>query len=76
MGGGHISAAQVQEMLGLADKSAQRRLFAALLAQEGITGLRNNNAVVVTGLANKVGAFGARFMPRGLSRRIVRIIQG
>lgn len=46
------------------------------VAQEGITGLRNNNAVVVTGLGNKVGAFGARFMPRSLSRRIIRIIQG
>jgi DNA polymerase III subunit gamma/tau len=31
-GEGRVSAAQVQDMLGLADKSAQRRLFAALLA--------------------------------------------
>ncbi len=34
-GEGRITAAQVQEMLGLADKSVQRRLFAALLAGEG-----------------------------------------
>ncbi len=34
-GEGRVTAAQVQEMLGLADKSVQRRLFAALLAGEG-----------------------------------------
>ncbi len=34
-GDGTITAAQVQDMLGLADKSAQRRLFAALLAGDG-----------------------------------------
>ena len=31
-GDGKVSAAQVQEMLGLADKTAQRRLFAALIS--------------------------------------------
>ena len=34
-GEGRISAAQVQEMLGLADKGVQRRLFAAVLAGDG-----------------------------------------
>ena len=34
-GEGRVTAAQVQEMLGLADKSVQRGLFAALLAGEG-----------------------------------------
>ncbi|MBK6801401.1 DNA polymerase III subunit gamma/tau [Novosphingobium sp.] len=34
-GDGRVTAAQVQDMLGLADKSAQRRLFAALLAGDG-----------------------------------------
>ena len=34
-GDGRISADQVRDMLGLADKGAQRRLFAALLAGEG-----------------------------------------
>ncbi|MDE2412324.1 MAG: DNA polymerase III subunit gamma/tau, partial [Sphingomonadales bacterium] len=34
-GEGHVGAAQVQDMLGLADKSAQRRLFAAMLAGDG-----------------------------------------
>ena len=34
-GEGQVTVAQVQEMLGLADKSVQRRLFAALLAGEG-----------------------------------------
>ncbi len=35
LGGGHVTAAQVQDMLGLADKSAQRRLFGALLGGDG-----------------------------------------
>jgi len=34
-GEGRVTAVQVQEMLGLADKSTQRRLFAALLAGDG-----------------------------------------
>jgi len=34
-GEGKVSAEQVRDMLGLADKSVQRRLFAALLAGEG-----------------------------------------
>ncbi len=34
-GEGRISAEQVRDMLGLADKSAQRRLFAALLGGDG-----------------------------------------
>ena len=34
-GEGRVTAAQVQEMLGLADKGTQRRLFAALLAGDG-----------------------------------------
>ncbi|RZK03291.1 MAG: DNA polymerase III subunit gamma/tau [Novosphingobium sp.] len=34
---GKVSAEQVRDMLGLADKSVQRRLFAALLASDGGT---------------------------------------
>jgi DNA polymerase-3 subunit gamma/tau len=34
-GGGKVTAAQVRDMLGLADKSVQRRLFAALLGGDG-----------------------------------------
>ncbi len=34
-GDGRVSAAQVREMLGLADKSVQRRLYAALLGGDG-----------------------------------------
>ncbi len=34
-GGGKVSAEQVRDMLGLADKSVQRTLFAALLAGDG-----------------------------------------
>ena len=32
----HVTAEQVREMLGLADKSVQRRLFAALLGGDGV----------------------------------------
>ncbi len=35
MGDGHVGAAQVREMLGLADKTMQRRLFGHMLAGEG-----------------------------------------
>ncbi|MCZ8322953.1 MAG: DNA polymerase III subunit gamma/tau [Novosphingobium sp.] len=34
-GDGRVTAAQVQDMLGLADKTAQRRLFAALVGGDG-----------------------------------------
>ncbi len=34
-GDGQVTAAKVQDMLGLADKSLQRRLYAAMLAGEG-----------------------------------------
>lgn len=34
-GGGQVTAAKVRDMLGLADRSVQRRLFAALLGGEG-----------------------------------------
>jgi DNA polymerase-3 subunit gamma/tau len=34
-GDGKVTAAQVQDMLGLADKSVQRRLFAALIGGDG-----------------------------------------
>jgi DNA polymerase-3 subunit gamma/tau len=36
-GEGRVTAEQVRDMLGLADRSAQRRLFAALLAGDGAT---------------------------------------
>ncbi len=36
-GGGDVTAAQVREMLGLADKTMQRRLFGAVLAGDGTT---------------------------------------
>jgi len=36
-GGGRVTAAKVRDMLGLADRSVQRRLFSALLAGDGAT---------------------------------------
>jgi short-subunit dehydrogenase len=37
----------------------------------GLTGLDRNHPIVIPGVANKVGAFGTRLMPRSVLRRIV-----
>ncbi|MFL6846211.1 MAG: SDR family NAD(P)-dependent oxidoreductase [Allosphingosinicella sp.] len=37
----------------------------------GLKGLDRNDPIVIPGIANKVGAFGTRFMPRSALRRIV-----
>ena len=58
-GDGRVSAAQVQDMLGLADKSAQRRLFAALLEGDGpalLDGIDHQFALGVEPLALLRGA--------------------
>ncbi|QDU88174.1 Fatty acyl-CoA reductase [Pirellulimonas nuda] len=45
------------------------------VARAGYRGFRNNKAVVVPGLSNKLMAFAVRFAPRWLVRRIVTAIQ-
>jgi short-subunit dehydrogenase len=37
----------------------------------GLKGLDRNDPIVIPGIANKVGAFGTRLMPRSVLRRIV-----
>jgi short-subunit dehydrogenase len=44
---------------------------AASVVAAGISGLEKNQAVVVPGLSNKVGAQSHRLLPRALMRRIV-----
>jgi short-subunit dehydrogenase len=37
----------------------------------GLKGLDRNDPIIIPGIANKFGAFGTRFVPRSVSRRIV-----
>ena len=41
----------------------------------GLAGLRSNRAVVIPGLANKLGAQGHRFMPRSLLRKVTALVK-
>lgn len=42
----------------------------------GLAGLARNKPIVVAGIANKIGAFGTRLMPRSALRRIVASLKG
>lgn len=42
----------------------------------GLAGLARNKPIVIAGVANKVGAFGTRLMPRSVTRRIVASLKG
>lgn len=42
----------------------------------GLAGLARNKPIVVSGVANKVGAFATRLMPRSTMRRIVASLKG
>jgi short-subunit dehydrogenase len=57
---------------GFADDGAFDRLSmdAATVVRLGLKGLDKNRAVVVTGLANKIGAASTRFVPRPIVRKI------
>ncbi|GAA4032159.1 SDR family oxidoreductase [Sphingomonas rosea] len=41
----------------------------------GLAGLSDNKAIVIPGAANKVGAQGARFLPRAVIRRIAGVLK-
>jgi short-subunit dehydrogenase len=45
------------------------------VVRAGLRGLERNKAIVIPGLANKLGAQGTRFMPRAALRRIVARIK-
>lgn len=45
------------------------------VVRAGLKGLERNKAIVIPGIANKIGAQGTRFMPRAALRRIVARIK-
>jgi short-subunit dehydrogenase len=45
------------------------------VVQAGLKGLDRNQAVVITGLVNKVGAASTRFAPRSVVRKIAGAIK-
>jgi short-subunit dehydrogenase len=69
---------EFSETAGLKDS----RLFGASVmssadvARAGIEGYEAGRAIVVPGARNRVGAIGAKFAPRFLSRRIAGLLQG
>ena len=54
--------------LGMMDASPVARL--------GYRGFRRGKVIVIPGLRNKLGAFGIRFAPRSVVRKLVRWVQG
>lgn len=57
-------------------KLFERAMDAATVARIGIDGHEAGRAIVIAGAANKVGAAGAKFMPRVLVRRLAAWLQG
>jgi short-subunit dehydrogenase len=57
---------------GMFDRMAMQ---AGPVVTAGLAGLDRNNAVVVPGIMNKVGAAGTRFVPRPLLRRVAGAIK-
>jgi short-subunit dehydrogenase len=43
--------------------------------QAGLTGLDRNRAIVIPGVANRVGAQASRILPRAAMRRIIAAIK-
>lgn len=54
----------------------QGAMSAAEVARLGIEGYEAGRAIVVTGAVNRIGALGAKFLPRFITRRIAGILQG
>ncbi len=69
---------EFSETAGLKDS----RLFSAgvmssaEVARMGVQGYEAGRAIVIPGLANRAGSFGAKLMPRFVSRRIAGLLQG
>jgi short-subunit dehydrogenase len=51
-------------------------LSAAAVARAGVDGYEAGKAIVISGLANRIGALGAQLGPRALARRIAGKLQG
>ena len=69
---------EFSETAGLKDS----RLFkadvmsSAEVARVGVEGYEAGQAIVIPGARNRVGAIGAKFAPRFISRRIAGLLQG
>ena len=51
-------------------------LSAEEVARQGVAGYEAGKAIVIPGIFNKIGAFGAQIGPRTLGRRIAGKLQG
>ena len=70
------TATEFFDVAGVADSILARfSADSAGVVRAGLRGLERNKAVVIPGLGNKVGAQGARFLPRAAMRRIVGAIK-
>jgi short-subunit dehydrogenase len=71
------TATEFGEVAGFGNAGAFNKLAArsADVVAAGLAGLARNQAVVVPGLLNQVGAQGTRFLPRALLRRIAGSIK-
>ena len=45
------------------------------VVRAGLRGLERNKAIVIPGVANKIGAQGTRFLPRSVIRKVVARIK-
>jgi len=54
------------KMESVIEKNAQFMMTADKVAMQGLNGLISNQAVVIPGFINKVGAYAARYAPQGL----------
>ncbi|MCB8821523.1 SDR family NAD(P)-dependent oxidoreductase [Microvirga rosea] len=50
-------------------------MSAADVARSGIAGYEARRAVVIPGMPNRIGAFGAKLLPRSLSRKLAGLLQ-
>jgi uncharacterized protein len=69
---------EFSETAGLKDSRLFRSgaMLPADVARIGVQGYEAGQAIVIPGLTNRAGAFGAKFMPRFVSRRIAGLLQG
>lgn len=51
-------------------------MSSAEVASVGLEGYEAGRAIVIPGAKNRVGAIGAKFMPRSVSRRLAGLVQG
>jgi short-subunit dehydrogenase len=69
------------EFASIADVESVRRfkagaMPAAEVARQGVAGYEAGRAIVIPGAVNRLGAIGAKLLPRSASRRIAGLLQG